>query len=165
MRSLSMRSWCDRRVVAVLACLLLVACGDDEGGGVGGGAEEGTGGAGGGVVGDAGGGGGLARLDEHVVPTSLGERSCPPDSELTWENVGAPFILAYCTGCHASSLEGEWRREAPVGIDFDDLGAVRVFADRIWARAGDHNDTMPPIGGPPVEERRLLGEWLACGAP
>jgi hypothetical protein len=25
--------------------------------------------------------------------------------------------------------------------------------------------TMPPAGGPSGEERALLAEWLACGAP
>jgi len=34
-----------------------------------------------------------------------------------------------------------------------------------WFRAGDHNQTMPPVGGPDDDERGDLGEWLACGAP
>jgi hypothetical protein len=32
-------------------------------------------------------------------------------------------------------------------------------------RAADQNATMPPAGAPGEDERTLLGEWLACGAP
>jgi hypothetical protein len=42
---------------------------------------------------------------------------------------------------------------------------IRAQAARIWARSGDHNMTMPPVGGPEDEDRSMLGEWLACGAP
>lgn len=96
---------------------------------------------------------------------SFDERPCPPDSPLTVVNFGAPFMLTHCTGCHHSSLgEGE-RAGAPLGVDFDDLADVRDQADQIWARAGDQNATMPPLGGPDQVERTRLGEWLACGAP
>jgi hypothetical protein len=96
---------------------------------------------------------------------SLDERPCPEDSVLTIENFGGPFMLGYCTGCHHSSLEGTDRAGAPEGMDFDSIALVRTFAADIWARAGDQNATMPPLGAPPQEERTRLGEWLACGAP
>ena len=96
---------------------------------------------------------------------SLDERPCPPDSALTAEDFGGPFVLTYCTGCHHVALaEGE-RAGAPLGVDFETLDKVRQHADRIWARSGDHNATMPPIGPAPADERARLGEWLACGAP
>ena len=110
MRSRSMRSWRDRVVVALSVSLVLAACGDDEGGEEDG-ASETSGGSGGGDTGAGGGGGeddGGTAPEVRFPPATLADRSCPPDSALTWENVGAPFILAYCTGCHASTLEGDW---------------------------------------------------------
>lgn len=96
---------------------------------------------------------------------SFAERPCPPDSALTWENFGQPYMLSWCTSCHSSALDEAHRAEAPVGIDFDDLDGVRAQAERIWARSGDQNNTMPPAGTAPALEREQLGEWLACGAP
>ena len=96
---------------------------------------------------------------------SLDARPCPGDSALSSENFGAPFLLTHCTGCHHSSLGADERAGAPLGVDFDSLSDVRTRADRIWARAADHNADMPPAGGPAPDERRQLGEWLACGAP
>jgi uncharacterized membrane protein len=106
--------------------------------------------------------------DDGEAPTSwdsLSDRPCPEDSFLTYESFGRGFMQNWCTGCHGAGLPEGMRQGAPVGIDFDTIEAVRAWDDRIWARAGDQNDTMPPVGGPPDEERALLGEWLACGAP
>lgn len=99
------------------------------------------------------------------APKTLEQRVCPPDSVLTFENFGGPFISSYCSGCHAKDLPEGMRQDAPLDVDFDTLDATRAWAKRIWARAGDHNVTMPPIGGPEDDEREMLGEWLACGAP
>jgi len=96
---------------------------------------------------------------------SFPERWCPPDSELTWEGFGGPFMLDYCTGCHHSGLPEGMRQKAPLGVDFETLALVRAQADRIWARAADQNATMPPVGPPDADLRAMLGEWLACGAP
>ena len=96
---------------------------------------------------------------------SLGERPCPPDSALTAEDFGGPFMLTYCTGCHHASLPAGERAGAPLGVDFETLTKIRAQADRIWARSGDQNATMPPIGPAPADDRTKLGEWLACGAP
>ncbi len=96
---------------------------------------------------------------------SLEERPCPGDSFLTYENFGGPFINNNCTGCHHSSLSAGERQNAPPGFDFETVELIRKHADRIWARSGDDNATMPPAGPPAEDERALLGEWLACGAP
>lgn len=96
---------------------------------------------------------------------SLDERPCPEDSFLTYENFGGPFINNNCTGCHHSALADGQRQNAPPGFDFETVALIRTHADRIWARSGDDNATMPPAGPPAAEERALLGEWLACGAP
>lgn len=98
--------------------------------------------------------------------------SCPPDSTLSYETFGQAFMAQYCTRCHSSSLAGAARNGAPSDHDFDTLEAIRaVGADHIdrAAAAGPAgvNTVMPPAGNPQPseEERRLLGEWLACGMP
>lgn len=96
---------------------------------------------------------------------SLDERPCPDESYLTYESFGGPFIVTWCSGCHAAALPDGQRQGAPLNSNFDSLKDIRAWAPRIWARTGDHNATMPPIGVPDDEERAALGEWLACGAP
>ena len=96
---------------------------------------------------------------------NLEELSCPPDSVLSYESFGAPFMATWCTTCHSSALPEAERAGAPLGVDFDSLEAIRARADRVWARAAGHNNTMPPVAGPSEDDRLLLGEWLACGAP
>ena len=45
---------------------------------------------------------------------------CPPDSFLTYENYGQPFLTTWCTPCHSSHLEAlEERQDAPLGVNFD----------------------------------------------
>jgi hypothetical protein len=103
--------------------------------------------------------------DEKPTYASLDARPCPEDSFISYEDFGGPFLITWCNGCHASGLpEGE-RQDAPLGVDFDTIEQIRSQAARIWARSGDHNATMPPVGGPDEEDRARLGEWLACGAP
>lgn len=97
--------------------------------------------------------------------SSLAERPCPPDNELSYESFGGPFFLDYCQGCHGTARSAAERQGAPIGVYFDELEDVRLAADGIWRMAADQNRYMPPVGGPSAEVRRQLGEWLACGAP
>ncbi len=97
--------------------------------------------------------------------TTLADRPCPSGSDLTYENFGEPFLLTWCTGCHSSNLPASARENAPIAVNFDTVDEVRTQAPKIWLMAGDSNTTMPPAGGPQPEDRTLLGEWLACGAP
>jgi hypothetical protein len=95
----------------------------------------------------------------------LADRVCPDGSFLSYSNFGAPFFSEYCTGCHSSQLPAAMRQDAPPGVDFETLDAIRTRADAIYLRAADAYSLMPPIGGPADETRVLLGEWLACGTP
>jgi hypothetical protein len=93
--------------------------------------------------------------------------TCAPDSTLTYENFGQPFMEAYCTRCHSSELRGSARNGAPLYHDFDSLLGVVVVADHVdwYTAAGPDsvNKIMPPNGAKPTPEERLqLGEWLAC---
>lgn len=100
------------------------------------------------------------------VPTGS---SCPPDSTLTYENFGEPFMSKYCTRCHASTLTGSARQGAPDGRDYDSLAGVQADVEEIDEEAAGGpkgiNTGMPKgAPSPSEEERRKLGEWLACGA-
>ena len=85
-------------------------------------------------------------------------------SYLSYDNFGEPFVLDWCRGCHSSAVPAGMRQKAPVAINFDTLEDVRNRRERILVRAGSLTATMPPAGGPTEEERKLLAEWLACGA-
>lgn len=98
------------------------------------------------------------------------EATCPDGAELTYESFARPFMAAYCTRCHASTLRAEQRMGAPSLHDFDTLYGIAAFADHVdqTTAAGPAaiNDSMPPSGPfPTPEERAQLGQWLACGLP
>jgi uncharacterized membrane protein len=90
---------------------------------------------------------------------------CPNDSFLTYENLGEPFMLTWCTPCHSSHLTtAEERQDATVGVNLDSYAEVLEHAEYIQIFAVE-TDEMPPAGGPSDEERDLLAEWIACGMP
>jgi len=106
--------------------------------------------------------------DDHEesegVPT---ESTCPPNSDLTYDTFGQPFMESYCTHCHSSTLTGDARNGAPEGHDFDTLDGILAVAGHIdeYAAAGPAgtNTVMPPSAPTPSDEdRQKLGEWLAC---
>lgn len=98
------------------------------------------------------------------------ESVCPPDSTLTYTNFGKQFMDEYCTECHASTLHGSARHGAPAFHDFDTLLGIKEVRDHIdeTTAAGPTgvNRGMPEADPKPTdEERRMLGEWIACGLP
>lgn len=85
-------------------------------------------------------------------------------SYLDYDNFGAPFVINWCRGCHSSAVPLAMRQKAPRDVNFDTLDQVRTWSEKIAMRATGTTPNMPPAGGPSEEERRLLAEWLACGA-
>jgi len=112
--------------------------------------------------------------DSTVAPTgdsgTLTDTATDPlppecaDSLATWETVGQPLMLTWCTPCHSQGVPDGLRQDAPVGIDFDTYDQTVMWAARIQSRAVDLVD-MPPSGGVPVDELELLDEWIRCGTP
>jgi len=103
---------------------------------------------------------------EDAAPMPTGS-TCPPGSTLTYDSFGAPFMEGYCTRCHARDVIGAARHGAPVDHNFDTLDGILQEAPHVdsYAAAGPDaiNTIMPPDGDAPSdEERRRLGEWLAC---
>jgi uncharacterized membrane protein len=106
----------------------------------------------------------LVGLAACAAPSGLEEELCPPESELTYDSFGQLFFAAHCDRCHAADAPS--RNGAPRSITFDSLEEIARRSDRIFARSAGDNTSMPP--GPDdvtAEERELLAEWLACGAP
>jgi hypothetical protein len=101
---------------------------------------------------------------------------------LTWDSFGQPFMIAFCTDCHSSTLSPSERNGAPLFHDLDALKTVLEISNHIdtWAGAGPAatNTIMPPArcpstpGGPidrdcpqpTLEQRQDLSVWLACEA-
>jgi hypothetical protein len=110
---------------------------------------------------------GLAGCETNS-PDSL-PSDCPPESVLTWDNFGEPFLLTWCTPCHSSHLSGEGdpneRQDAPIDSNFDTYSQYMDWDAEVWNRAAADNDSMPPAGGPSPEDRAMLAEWIACGSP
>lgn len=142
-----MSSW-TRSAVGLGLSLALVACGPAPGGG----------------EGDAGG----RERTRRPGPTGA---SCPDGSTLTYETFGRDFFEAWCVRCHSSELRSSTERGgAPRGMDFDTVELAREHLeaiDSVSAAGPNRVNLYMPIGTeqPTDEERELLGEWLACGAP
>jgi hypothetical protein len=98
------------------------------------------------------------------------ESVCPPNSTLTYNNFGKPFMESYCTKCHDSEKVGEMREGAPSFHDFDTLNGIKAVSNHIDETAASGpaatNTGMPENNPKPsLEERQALGEWIACGMP
>lgn len=99
------------------------------------------------------------------------ESVCPTGgTTLTYANFGQPFMESYCLRCHDQALKGAARHGAPTFHDFDTLFGIKAVAEHIdettAAGPAATNDGMPNDGKKPtLEERKQLGEWIACGMP
>jgi hypothetical protein len=112
----------------------------------------------------------LAACGEESVFGPPTESVCPQTSTLTYQNFGKNFMTKYCTRCHSSELMGADRQGAPSFHDFDTLFGVKAVYDHIdettAAGPAATNTGMPPDSpAPSLEERKQLGEWIACGMP
>src|SRR5260221_4742355 len=97
-------------------------------------------------------------------PLEMKDYPCPQGSTLTYDNFGAAFLGANCTTCHAADPGN--RHGAPDAYRFDTLADVHAHAARMFVSAAATNTSMPPGPyDPPLAERDMLADWLACGAP
>ncbi|HEY4178038.1 MAG TPA: hypothetical protein VGM90_14425 [Kofleriaceae bacterium] len=86
--------------------------------------------------------------------TGIQAVTCATDSDLTWDNFGETFISENCLSCHSG-------KESP---NLSTLAKVQANSSKILEKAV-YTDAMPEGDVLDVESRKLLGEWLACGAP
>lgn len=92
---------------------------------------------------------------------SLGDptgATCPSNSTLTYENFGKAFFQANCLECHAS-------KESPQFNTQEEIQAAKDEIDRAAASGPNATNTyMPDESDVSDDDRKKLGEWLACGA-
>ncbi len=89
---------------------------------------------------------------------------CPSGgTALSYENYAVDFFANHCGGCHSMALEGEERKGAPVGLDWDDYPAVMKNAKGIEVDL--IKELMPPVEWIDPREVDNLLEWFACGGP
>ncbi len=95
--------------------------------------------------------------------------TCPTTDPPSYESFAKPFMAQYCTGCH--SVDATDRHGAPAGENFDteaDLALHASAIDGVAAKGPSATNTaMPDMSGPvhgapTVDERVLLGQYLAC---
>ncbi|MFO0675565.1 MAG: hypothetical protein U0169_03465 [Polyangiaceae bacterium] len=85
--------------------------------------------------------------------------TCPTGSTLTYENFGKAFIQTNCLECHET-------KENPKLTSLATIQSVAKDIDREAASGPNATNTsMPEEGSVSTEDRKKLGEWLACGAP
>jgi hypothetical protein len=80
--------------------------------------------------------------------------TCPPDSTLTYENFGSGFLADNCLSCHTVQQRPTLTTQAAVQANTTAIINAAVTSTK-----------MPNNGSMAIEERQMLGEWLACGAP
>jgi hypothetical protein len=102
--------------------------------------------------------------NERPVPAVTG-LECPAGTTLTYQNFGAAFMLEHCAMCHASTLSGADRHGAPEGVDLDSREGVAIWRGGVLSQAAGLGAKMPPAGSVTAAEKKLLTEWLQCGAP
>ena len=106
----------------------------------------------------------------RTMPGPPTEAICPTTPTVTYANFGRALMQKYCLTCHSEKLGETMRRAAPLNVNFDTVDMVRhhtVLIDKTTAFGPrSMNKSMPPAPPDPTDdERRKLGEWLACGAP
>jgi hypothetical protein len=87
---------------------------------------------------------------------------CSHDPELTWDNFGSPFMQQFCNGCHSSLVPPENRNDAPIGVNFDTYHGVLEYRYQIRSVTNAEAPSMPPGGGPTVDQYADLLEWMDC---
>jgi uncharacterized membrane protein len=100
----------------------------------------------------------LAVFSACTSDTSTGitaaDVTCPSGSTLTYANFGASFLADHCLSCHTSQQRPTLTSQAQVQANASAIVNAAVMST-----------VMPQGTAVSTAERKLLGEWLACGAP
>ena len=99
--------------------------------------------------------------DEPSSRTTVPSVDCTKLAVPRWSELA----ISYCVPCHASSVNGAARKNAPPGTNFDSAASARPFAAGIATRV--NAGQMPPPGNPQptqAQEDALIA-WAVCGTP
>lgn len=88
---------------------------------------------------------------------------CADAEAITWDHYGGQILIHDCNGCHAATVTGDARHDAPDEVHFDDADEAWTWAKRILAVATGDSPTMPPSGGVSDDDRVRLEWWFRCG--
>jgi uncharacterized membrane protein len=88
-----------------------------------------------------------------VGPTGLTSQNVTCDTTLTYENFGSDFISTNCLSCHNNESP---RLTTQAQIQSN---ASRILQEAVYTNAMPENNDIS------LDERKLLGQWLTCGAP
>ena len=95
--------------------------------------------------------------------------TCPTTNPPTYDTFGRMFFTTYCTDCHSATATN--RHGAPGDQNFDNEADIRKHISDIDTIAASGpaatNTDMPELNAsvpsePSMEERALLGQYLAC---
>lgn len=86
--------------------------------------------------------------------TGITAVACGSDSTLTYANFGSAFMANNCLSCHAARANPRLSTQTEVQSQ-----TARILQAAVYTEA------MPQGTAISLDERNLLGEWLACGAP
>ena len=95
-----------------------------------------------------------------TASVALSPDLCEEVPLVNYNNFGQGFMTEHCQGCHASTALD--RYGAPEDVTFDTVNQVWERADRILARAGGAEPSMPPADGVNADDRTRLEWWLQC---
>lgn len=104
--------------------------------------------------------GGCSGLGDSAAAVDTEAEFCDGAPLMTYENFGAGFVTENCQACHASTTVNHYG--APENVTFDTREQCWQWRDRILARAGVDDPTMPPNGGVTDDDRLRLRWWLIC---
>ena len=96
----------------------------------------------------------LSACTDTSTGLTAADITCPSDSTLTYASFGSSFMSDNCLSCHAA-------KERPI---LTSQAAIVANKSAILS-AAVMSTAMPQGGSLSTAERKLLGEWLSCGAP
>lgn len=103
--------------------------------------------------------------NETVAPASASVAAPTAGRTVAFSKVQG-IIEARCAVCHSAHPSSPLFHSAPMGIEFDNAHEIKRLAPRIKAMAVDTH--AMPLGNRThmtAHERRVLGRWIAQGAP
>ncbi len=108
----------------------------------------------------------VTRPDTAATTMETASGTQPAAAESVEFDVVYNVIQQHCTSCHSATPTSPAFSTAPGGVIMDEPSQIKQLAGRIHAQAVASN--IMPLGNMTnmtQEERNLLGNWIAAGAP